>query len=76
LSQFSAVPAPIATRTNLIIVISLMAGVMLGLMVVLIRHMLHRGITSVEELQALSLQVYATIPLSERQLKIFDRLSV
>lgn len=52
-----------------------MAGVMLGLMVVLIRHMLHRGITSVEELQALGLQVYATIPLSERQLKIFDRLS-
>ena len=66
---------PIAPRTNLIIVLSLMVGVMLGLMVVLIRHMLHRGITSVEELQALGLQVYATIPLSERQLKLFDRLS-
>ncbi|MDO9521669.1 MAG: polysaccharide biosynthesis tyrosine autokinase [Pseudohongiella sp.] len=66
---------PIAPRTNLIIVISVMAGLMLGLMIVLIRHMLHRGVTSVEELQALGLQVYATIPLSERQLKIFDRLS-
>ncbi|TFH72280.1 polysaccharide biosynthesis tyrosine autokinase [Gammaproteobacteria bacterium LSUCC0112] len=66
---------PIAPRTNLILVISLMAGVMLGLMVVLIRHMLHRGVSSVEELQALGLQVYATIPLSERQLKIFDRFS-
>ncbi len=66
---------PIAPRTNLIVVISLMAGLMLGLMVVLIRHMLHRGITSVEELQALGLQVYATIPLSERQMKIFDRFT-
>ena len=66
---------PIAPRTNLILVISLMAGLMLGLLVVLIRHMLHRGITSVEELQALGLQVYATIPLSERQLKIFDRFT-
>jgi tyrosine-protein kinase Etk/Wzc len=66
---------PIAPRTNLILVISLMAGLMLGLMVVLVRHMLHRGVTSVEELQALGLQVYATIPLSERQLKIFDRFS-
>ncbi|ALO46420.1 polysaccharide biosynthesis tyrosine autokinase [Pseudohongiella spirulinae] len=67
--------SPIAPRTNLILVISLMAGLMLGLMVVLLRHMLHRGVTSVEELQALGLQVYATIPLSERQLKIFDRFS-
>lgn len=66
---------PIAPRTNLILVISLMAGVMLGLMLVLIRHMLHRGITSVEELQALGLHVYATIPLSERQLKLFDRFN-
>jgi tyrosine-protein kinase Etk/Wzc len=65
--------SPIAPRTNLIVVISVMAGVMLGLMVVLIRHMLHQGITSVDQLQALGLQVYATIPLSERQLKLFDR---
>jgi len=64
---------PIAPRTNLILVISLMAGVMLGLMVVLVRHMLHQGVTSVDQLQALGLQVYATIPLSERQLKLFDR---
>jgi len=65
---------PIAPRTNLILVISLLAGLMLGLMVVLVRHMLHQGVTSVDQLQALGLQVYATIPLSERQLKLFDRL--
>jgi len=66
---------PIAPRTNLIIIISLMAGLMLGLMVVLVRHMLHRGVTSVEELQALGLQVYATVPLSEKQQKLFDRFT-
>jgi tyrosine-protein kinase Etk/Wzc len=65
---------PIAPRTNLIALVSLMAGIVLGLMVVLIRHMLHQGVTSVDQLQALGLQVYATIPLSERQLKLFDRL--
>lgn len=66
---------PIAPRRNLIVVISVMAGLMLGLMMVLLRHMLRRGVDSVEQLQALGLQVYATVPLSERQLKIFDRFS-
>lgn len=66
---------PIAPRRNLIMVIAMMAGVMLGLMLVLLRHMLRRGVESVEELQALGLQVYATVPLSERQLKLFDRLA-
>jgi len=67
--------SPISPRTNLIVVISGLAGLMLGLMVVLLRHMLHRGVTSIEELQALGLQVYATVPLSEKQLKIFDRFT-
>ena len=66
---------PIAPRTYLIVVISLMAGIMLGLVVVMIRHLLHRGVESVEQLQALGLQVYATIPLSERQRKLFTRFS-
>lgn len=64
---------PIAPRKNLIIAISLMAGVMLGLMIVLMRHMLRRGVESVDQLQALGLQVYATIPLSERQRRLVDR---
>lgn len=64
---------PIAPRKNLIIVISLMGGVMMGLMIVLLRHMLRRGVESVDQLQALGLQVYATIPLSERQRRLFDR---
>jgi len=68
-------PRPIAPRTNLIIMLSLLAGVMLGLMLVLVRHMLNKGVESVEQLQSLGLQVYATIPLSERQLKIFDRFT-
>jgi tyrosine-protein kinase Etk/Wzc len=34
---------------------------------------LRRGVESVDQLQALGLQVYATIPLSERQRRLFDR---
>lgn len=64
---------PIAPRKNLIIVISCIAGTLLGLMVVLLRHMLRKGVESVAQLQALGLQVYATVPLSERQLRLFDR---
>jgi len=64
---------PIAPRTNLIVVISIMVGVLLGLVLVTIRQILHKGVQSVEQLQSLGLQVYATVPLSERQRKIFDR---
>lgn len=64
---------PIAPRKNVIIVISLLAGIILGLMIVLLRHLLRRGIESVDQLQALGLQVYATVPLSERQRRLFDR---
>lgn len=64
---------PIEPRRSFIILISLIAGVMLGLMLVLLRHMLRRGVESVDQLQALGLQVYATIPLSERQRRLFDR---
>lgn len=66
---------PIAPRTNLIISISVIAGLMLGLMLVLIRHMLHKGVESVDQLQSLGLQVYATVPLSERQRRLFNPFS-
>src|SRR5690606_35142932 len=66
---------PIAPRTSLVVALSIVAGIMLGLVLVLIRHILRKGVESVEQLQSLGLQVYATVPLSERQRKIFDRLS-
>src|SRR5690606_33478839 len=46
---------PIAPRVKLIIAISLMVGLMLGFMAVLVRHMLNKGVESVEQLQALGL---------------------
>src|SRR5690606_14206258 len=65
---------PIAPRTGLIVAISSIVGLMLGLLAVLLRQFLHKGVESVEQMQSLGLQVYVTVPLSERQRKIFDRL--
>lgn len=64
---------PIAPRTRLIVMVSGLTGLMLGLLLVLLKHMLRRGVESVSQLQALGLQVYATVPLSERQQRLFDR---
>lgn len=66
---------PIAPRTSLILVISVMGGVLIGLLLVFIRHLLHKGVESVEQLQSIGLQVYATVPLSDRQKKLFDRFT-
>ena len=73
LDEALAGTSAIAPRGNLIMLISLFSGLMLGVMLVLIKHLLHRGVTSVEELQALGLQVYATVPLSEKQVEEFGR---
>ena len=73
LDEALAGTAAIAPRTNLIMLIAVFSGLMLGVLLVLVRHLLHRGITSVEELQALGLQVYATIPLSEKQVEVFGK---
>ncbi|MGM0633584.1 MAG: polysaccharide biosynthesis tyrosine autokinase [Pseudomonadota bacterium] len=73
LDQAELAPGAISPRRSLIAVISLMLGLMLGLGVVLLRQMLRRGVESVDQIQATGLQVYATIPLSDKQTRL-DRV--
>jgi len=61
---------PIAPRRRLIAMISLFAGLLLGLATVLVRHAFRRGVESVDQIQASGLQVYATVPNSEKQQKL------
>ncbi len=59
--------SPISPRRSLIAVMSAFIGFVISLIMVIAKHMLHRGLESVEQIQARGLQVYATIPLSEQQ---------
>ncbi len=58
-------PAPIAPKKALIVVLATLLGGMLSVMLVLVRAMLNRGVETPEELEAIGLSVYATVPKSE-----------
>jgi tyrosine-protein kinase Etk/Wzc len=60
----------IAPNKPLIIVVSMFTGVFLGFAVVLLRHILNRGVESIEQLQEAGLPVYAAVPLSSAQTEI------
>lgn len=67
-------PSPIEPRTAMIVVLATLLGAILAIIVVLVRGLLNRGIESPEQLEELGLPVYATIPLSEDQVKLVKRI--
>lgn len=60
-------PGLISPKTSLMMMVFSMAGLMLGVLVVLMRYSMRKGIDSAEQIEALDLPVYATIPLSPLQ---------
>ena len=60
-------PNPIAPRRSLIVIIAFLLGGMLSLFVVMAWRMMNRGVESADQLTAIGLPVYATVPLSETQ---------
>ena len=62
--------APVKPRRNFIIMISTVFGVFTGIGIVLLRSMLNRGITNPEDIEAIGLPVYTSIPLSDEQRKL------
>ncbi len=65
---------PIAPKAMTIVLLFTVLGAMLATGAVIIRGLLNRGIENPEQLEELGLPVYATIPLSEDQLKLFKRI--
>lgn len=61
---------PVKPKKPLMVVLATLLGGMLSIAMVLIKTALHRGIESPDELEALGVAVYATIPLSTEQNKI------
>lgn len=60
-------PGPIAPRKMLIVLLMTIIGVTLSIFGVLLVGLLRRGIEAPDQLEALGIPVYATVPLSEEQ---------
>jgi len=71
----AAVPeTPIKPKKPLVMVASAMLGLLIGCGAALVRSMLFRGISDANEIeQRLGLNVYATVPLSNRQKALSER---
>ncbi|WP_024953022.1 polysaccharide biosynthesis tyrosine autokinase [Cobetia crustatorum] len=75
LDEAVAQPSPIAPRKKLMIVLATVMGGMLSVVGVLVMGMLRRGVETPDQLEALELPVYATVPLSEEQARISGQSS-
>lgn len=60
---------PVQPKKTIIIFLSLILGMLLSTGYVLLRSFLHKGIESPEQLEALGVNVYASVPLSDWQRK-------
>jgi tyrosine-protein kinase Etk/Wzc len=63
-------PEPVKPRKRMILALSLVLGGMAGVAFVLLRQFLNRSLQSPEELEDLGLNVYASIPISQKQLEL------
>jgi tyrosine-protein kinase Etk/Wzc len=70
LDKAEPLPYPVKPRKGRILIISTILGFMLGVGVVFLRAALHRGVKSTDDIEAIGLPVYATIPFSELQNKL------
>ncbi|WP_425597773.1 polysaccharide biosynthesis tyrosine autokinase [Vibrio diabolicus] len=70
LDSAQAYAAPIKPRKPKIVVLAILMGGMLSVAFVLVKAALHRGVESPEQIEAIGLAVYATVPKSVLQLEI------
>ena len=67
-------PVPISPKTSLMLAVFCMIGLMLGTLAALLRHAMRKGIDTAEQIEALDLPVYATVPLSPQQHNMMRRV--
>ena len=61
---------PVKPRKARIFIIATILGLMMGIGIVFLRAALHRGVKGTDEIEAIGLPVYATIPFSDVQQKL------
>ncbi|MFA0087018.1 polysaccharide biosynthesis tyrosine autokinase [Vibrio sp. 10N.261.51.F12] len=62
-------------KKQVIVAIAMLAGLMLAIGIVLVRALLHKGIEAPDEIEAIGLPVYASVPRSDLQLKLSAMLT-
>ena len=67
LDNAQAYSQAVKPKKSLIVVLATLLGGMLAVAIVLLRAALHRGVENPDEIEALGLPVYASIPLSDSQ---------
>ncbi|XKE43598.1 polysaccharide biosynthesis tyrosine autokinase [Cobetia sp. UIB-001] len=70
LDDAGILPQPVKPKKAMIVVIATLLGGMLSVGLILLRAAFRRGVESPDQLEALGLPMYATIPLSDEQGKL------
>lgn len=74
LDNAEVLPGTVAPKRPLIVVLATLLGGMLSVGLVLVRGLLRRGVEAPEQLEEIGLNVYTTVPLSEEQTKLSQRI--
>ncbi len=74
LDKAQAYSNPIKPKKPLIVVLATLLGGMLAVAFVLLREAFHKGVETPEEIEALGLPVYASVPKSEWQVGLENKL--
>ncbi|MDI5885743.1 polysaccharide biosynthesis tyrosine autokinase [Cobetia amphilecti] len=74
LDKAAVYPQPISPNKSMIVFVMTFLGCIITVGLVLLRAALRKGIESPEQLEALGLSIYATIPLSDEQVKLSRRV--
>lgn len=73
LDKAEVFPNPVEPNKKLIVVLATLLGGMVAVGLILLKALFNRGVETQDELEALGLPVYATVPLSEEQEKLNRR---
>ncbi|RUO19633.1 tyrosine-protein kinase [Aliidiomarina iranensis] len=74
IDEATVAPNSVAPRKALILALSIILGGMIGVGIAFVLGFLRRGIETPKELEDVGISVYASVPLSEQQLKIEEKI--
>lgn len=74
LDRAEAYAAPVKPKKALIVVLATLLGGMLSVAFVLVNAALHRGVENPDDIEQIGLSVYASVPKSNLQLELFNKL--
>ena len=69
-SAAADIDSPVRPKKKLVVLGAIYLGLFLSVVAVLIRKLFNKGITNPEEIETIGLPIYASVPLSQAQLKL------